>query len=342
MESTGIYWQPIWNLLEGRFELLLANARHIKAVPGRKTDVRDCEWIADLLRHGLLEASFVPPGPSANCASCHATGRRSSRSGPPRPTGQRRWRAPTSSWRRWRPTSGRLGARHLKALVGGATDPGGWPSWPGAAAGRRPACKALVGSARTSLPDREQLSHLDDLDGPSSARPRDRETPAPLEGAVDRLDTIPGVGRRTAEIVARRDRAGHGPLPGAQRLLGWDVPRQRRERGRRLSGRTRHGNKWLRTALVEAAHRPPSARHLPWRAVPPVAARRGKKRALGGAGRTRSWSSSTHILTGARLAVPRPRCGPTSTNWTARASSAGSPAASKQLGYAVTLRPDAA
>jgi transposase len=60
MESTGVYWQPIWNLLEGRFQLMLVNARHIKAVPGRKSDVRDCEWIANLLRHGLLKGSFVP------------------------------------------------------------------------------------------------------------------------------------------------------------------------------------------------------------------------------------------------------------------------------------------
>src|SRR5213594_3644084 len=61
MESTGIYWKPIYNLLEGLFELLLVNAQHIKAVPGRKTDVRDAEWIADLLRHGLLKGSFIPP-----------------------------------------------------------------------------------------------------------------------------------------------------------------------------------------------------------------------------------------------------------------------------------------
>src|SRR6266536_1166355 len=60
MESTGAYWRPIWNLLEDRFVLLLVNAHHIKQVPGRKTDVADCEWIADLLRHGLLKASFVP------------------------------------------------------------------------------------------------------------------------------------------------------------------------------------------------------------------------------------------------------------------------------------------
>src|ERR1051325_4504279 len=60
MEATGVYWKPIYNLLEDRFALVLANAQHIKAVPGRKTDVKDCEWIADLLRHGLLRASYVP------------------------------------------------------------------------------------------------------------------------------------------------------------------------------------------------------------------------------------------------------------------------------------------
>src|SRR5919198_6670834 len=63
MESTGVYWKPIWNLLEGQVELSLVNAHHVKQVPGRKTDVKDCEWLADLLRHGLLRASFVPPRP---------------------------------------------------------------------------------------------------------------------------------------------------------------------------------------------------------------------------------------------------------------------------------------
>jgi transposase len=63
MESTGVYWKPVWNLLEGQVELLLVNARHVKQVRGRKTDVKDCEWLADLLRHGLLRASFVPDRP---------------------------------------------------------------------------------------------------------------------------------------------------------------------------------------------------------------------------------------------------------------------------------------
>src|SRR5258705_7635589 len=64
LESTGVYWKPVWNLLEGQFEVLLVNAQHIKAVPGRKTDQKDSEWIADLLQHGLLRASFVPPTPT--------------------------------------------------------------------------------------------------------------------------------------------------------------------------------------------------------------------------------------------------------------------------------------
>jgi transposase len=63
MESTGVYWKPVFHLLEGRFEVLLVNAQHIKQVPGRKTDVKDCEWIAQLLQHGLLKASFIPPAP---------------------------------------------------------------------------------------------------------------------------------------------------------------------------------------------------------------------------------------------------------------------------------------
>jgi transposase len=61
MEATGVYWRPVWAVLEGQFELMLVNPQHIKAIPGRKTDARDCEWIADLLQHGLLRGSFVPP-----------------------------------------------------------------------------------------------------------------------------------------------------------------------------------------------------------------------------------------------------------------------------------------
>jgi hypothetical protein len=71
MESTGSFWKPLWNLLEGQCELLLVNTRHLKLVPGRKRDVKDAEWIADLLRHGLLQASFVPePEREFSCVWC--------------------------------------------------------------------------------------------------------------------------------------------------------------------------------------------------------------------------------------------------------------------------------
>jgi transposase len=75
MESTGIYWKPVWRILEGAFELLLVNARHIKQVPGRKTDVKDCQWIADLLRHGLLRAALCPNDPKGSCRNWAAIGR---------------------------------------------------------------------------------------------------------------------------------------------------------------------------------------------------------------------------------------------------------------------------
>jgi transposase len=71
MEATGVYWKPVYNILEGHFELIVANARHIKAVPGRKTNVKDAEWIADLLRHGLLQPSYVPPPERIPSATVH-------------------------------------------------------------------------------------------------------------------------------------------------------------------------------------------------------------------------------------------------------------------------------
>jgi len=70
MESTGVYWRPVYAVLEGHFELIVGNARHIRNVPGRMTDVKDAEWIADLVRHGLIAKSFVPDDHSGNCGSC--------------------------------------------------------------------------------------------------------------------------------------------------------------------------------------------------------------------------------------------------------------------------------
>jgi transposase len=106
MESTGVYWRPIHNLLEGIFELLVVNARHVQAVPGRKTDVKDAEWLGDLLRHGLLRGSFIPRARSGSCASSPATGPTWSSAGPKASTScKNAWRGPTSNWPAWRRTS---------------------------------------------------------------------------------------------------------------------------------------------------------------------------------------------------------------------------------------------
>ena len=106
MESTGVFWKPVFNILEGRFEMLLVNPQHIKQVPGRKTDVKDCEWIGQLLQHGLLRASFVPPRPQRDLRDLtrHRANWCPSRRG--LPTGfTRRWKTPTSSSARWPPIS---------------------------------------------------------------------------------------------------------------------------------------------------------------------------------------------------------------------------------------------
>ena len=103
MEATGVYWKPVWHILgDGEFELVLANAAHIKNVPGRKTDVNDATWMADLLAHGLIRASFVPdaadPGAARPAADPQAAG---AGAGPAMSSGcRRRWRTPTSSWTR--------------------------------------------------------------------------------------------------------------------------------------------------------------------------------------------------------------------------------------------------
>ena len=124
MESTGLYWKPVWNILEGGITLLLANAHHIKAVPGRKTDVKDAEWIADLLRHGLIQGSFVPDRDGRELRELTRYRTRSSRSAPPSSTASRRpWKAPTSSSPRWpRISWASPGREMLDALVAGETD----------------------------------------------------------------------------------------------------------------------------------------------------------------------------------------------------------------------------
>jgi len=296
MESTGVYWKPIWNLLEGDFDLLLANPRHIKAVPGRKTDVADAEWIADLLRHGLLQGSFVPDRPQRELRELT------------------RYRASlvrerTAEANRLQKTLeganiklasvatdilGKSGREILQALVAGTED-------------AAVLAQLAHGRLREKLPELEralagrvaphqrfmlaqQLAHIDFLDA-AIARVS-TEVAARLEPvaeAVERLDTIPGIGRYVAEALIAEIGTDMRRFPTAGHLASWAgmCPGNHESAGKRRSGRTRQGSPWLRALLVQAAHAGARTKGTYLQAqYRRLASRRGKSRAAVAVGHT--------------------------------------------------------
>jgi transposase len=263
LESTGVYWQPIWNVLEDQFALVLANARHSKAVPGRKTDVKDSEWLADLLRHGLLQPSFVPERPQRELRQL--TRYRTSLV-----------RERTAEANRLQKTLeganiklaavatdilGASGRQMLAALVEGSTD---------AAA----LAELARGRLREKLPQLEQalrgrfgahqrflvaqqLAHIDFLDAciaKVSAEVAERLRPSAT--ALARLDTIPGVGPHVAEALVAEIGTDMARFPTARQLASWAgmCPGNHESAGKRQGGKTRKGSPWLRALLVQAAH----------------------------------------------------------------------------------------
>ncbi|HEX2290417.1 MAG TPA: IS110 family transposase, partial [Pseudonocardiaceae bacterium] len=208
MESTGVYWQPIYNLLEGSFALVLVNARHIKAVPGRKTDVRDCEWLADLLRHGLLRASFVPDRPQRELRELtrYRTSLIRERAAEVNRLQKTLEGANIKLASVATDIMGASGRAMLAALLAGTTD-------------ARTLAELAKGRLREKLPELEraltgqmaahqrfllaqQLAHIDFLEATIDRVGAEiGERLRPFEEAISRLDTIPGVGRRVAEVL---------------------------------------------------------------------------------------------------------------------------------------------
>ena len=322
MEATGVYWQPIWNLLEDRFTLLLANARHIKAVPGRKTDVRDCEWLADLLRHGLLQGSVVPPRPQRELREL--TRSRSSlveeRSAEVNRLQKTLEGANIKLAAVATDTLGKSGRAMLEALVSGTLPPAAMAEL---ARGRmrekipqlEQALTGRFGAHQRFLVAR-QLAHIDALDAliaevseeiarrlrtaddaAAAARPLAADEgeaaegpPArPFEDAMARLDTIPGVGRRTAEVLVAELGLDLARFPTARHLASWAgmCSGNHVSAGKRTSGRTRKGNRALRAALVEAAQAAGRSKRTYLGAqFRRLAARRGKKKAAVAVGHT--------------------------------------------------------
>jgi transposase len=262
MESTGVYWKPLYYLLEDDFEVLLVNAAHVKHVPGRKTDTIDAAWLAQLLAHGLLRPSFVPPPPirqlrdltryrkalinerSRHVARIHKT---------LEDAGVKLATVATD-------VMGVSGRAMLAALIAGVTDPDALAELAkGRMRAKLPALrKALTARFREHhafLLER-MLATVDNLDADIAALDERIDAAiGPFAGQVELLVTIPGVGRRTAEVILAEIGADMTRFPTAGHLASWAglCPGQRESAGKRGSARTRKGSKWLRTALTEAA-----------------------------------------------------------------------------------------
>lgn len=299
LESTGEFWKPVFNILEANFVVLVANAQHIKNVPGRKTDVQDAAWIADLLRHGLLRGSFIPPLPQRDLRDL--TRQR---------TNLVRERAEVTNhlhkvleWANLKLTSvltditGVSARAMLQAIIAGEEDVAILADL---AKGRMRTKRVALEQALTGRVREhhrfllaQHLIHLDFLDeqiesfnhqiaaalhgsdaaheeppsspaagdypGPARAAETTNEPPVrPVawETAVGLLDTIPGVGRETAELIIAEVGTDMSRFRSAAHLASWAkvCPGNNESAGKRYSGKTGKGNAWLRSGLVQAAH----------------------------------------------------------------------------------------
>lgn len=289
MESTGVYWKPVYNLFEGAFTLLVVNAYHVKVVPGRKTDVKDAEWIADLLRHGLLQGSFIPDRPQRELREL-VRYRRSliqqraqvvNRIQKVLEGGNIKLGTVASN------VVGASGRAILEALVAGRDDPEALAEL---ARGRlREKLPELVEALRGFVGPHQrllltsQLRHLDFLNAEIMGLDEEvAERMSPFEEALQRVDAIPGMGRRAAEAVLAEIGTDMSRFPTAAHLASWArvCPGNHASAGKRKSGRTGHGNPWLRSALVEAARAASHTKNTYLAAqYHRLAARRGSNRA---------------------------------------------------------------
>jgi transposase len=290
MESTGCYWRPVFNLLEGQCDVLVVNAYHVRAVPGRKTDVKDAEWLADLLRHGLLRASFIPSPAQRHLRDLtryriHLVDERArltNRLQAVLEDANIKLAAVVTDVRG-------LSAREiLQRLLDGETDARALAELArGKLRAKRDAlAQAVVGrlEAHHVFLLREQLAHLEYLD--AAVVRIDAELEARLAAeheAIALLETIPGVARRTAEVLVAEIGTDLSRFPSAEHLASWAgmCPGNAESGGRRLSGRTRHGNAWLRRTLAEVANVASRMKGTYLAAqFRRIAARRGKGRAV--------------------------------------------------------------
>ena len=291
MESTGVYWKPVYNLLENRgLELLVVNARHIKNVPGRKTDVKDAEWIADLLRHGLLRASFIPGRDERELREL-VRYRRTVIEQRAHDVQRIRKVLEGANIKLSDVASDIMGASGramLERLIEGEDDPVALSqlAQKGLRKKQDQLQQALAGSigAHQRAMLRHLLDHvkflerqIEELDGQIQERTR------PFEQVIDHLDAIWGLGRRSVEEILAEIGVDMSRWPTHRHIASWAKisPGNHESAGKRYSGRTGMGNRWLRAILVEAARNVSRNPHSYYAALyHRLSQRRGKKRAM--------------------------------------------------------------
>jgi len=288
MESTGVYWKPVYNLLEGEFTVWVVNAQHMKAVPGRKTDVKDAEWIAELLQHGLVKPSFIPDRPQRELREL-VRYRRSLIQEQTRVVNRLQKVLEGANIKLGSVASnvvGVSGLAMLSAMAEGIEDPHVLADL---AKGKlrekrgelEEALRGVVGEHQRMLIKME-LDHLTFLG--EKIESLDQEVArrmGPFEKALERLDTIPGVGRRTAEAILAETGMDMTQFPTAGHLASWAgvCPGNNRSAGKRKRSPTMRGNGSLRTALVEAARAAARSKTYLATQYHRIAARRGANRA---------------------------------------------------------------
>jgi transposase len=290
MESTGVYWKPVWNLLEDRFTLLLVNARHIKNVPGRKTDLADCQWIAQLLQFGLLKGSFVPPVMirEARDLTRHRTQLVSEKT---RVANRIQKILEDANIKLASVATDILGKScraMLASLISGESDP---KMLAQLALGR---LKSKHQALRSSLQGRvrdhhrfmlkllmDHLSSLEKLIG--ELEQRIDQLMAPLNEQIKRLDEVPGIDVRSAQSILAEIGNDMSRFGDSLHLCSWAgmCPGNHESAGKRRKGTTRPGNRWLRTTLVQCAWAASNTKNKYLSSqFRRLMSRRGKKKAL--------------------------------------------------------------
>jgi transposase len=306
MESTGVYWKPIYNILEGHLEVVVVNAQHLKGVPGRKTDVLDSEWLAECFQLGLLKASFIPPAPVRELRDLT------------------RYR--TSLIRERARTANRLQKvledaniklagvvtdiqgvsawAMLEAIVAGTTDPEALADLAKGLLRKKREQLVAALSGRVKPHHRfliaEQLSQIEYLEEAIQRISTEVvERLRPFEVEVKRLDSIPGISRQIAEVMLAEIGWDMSRFPTDKNLASWAgmCPGNNESAGKRRNGKTRKGSRWLRHALIEAAHGAARTKNKYLKTqYHRVAAHRGKKKALVAVGHS-ILVISYHLLT---------------------------------------------